>query len=76
MPAKKQPPETEHDFPRGVARPAVRALASIGVTRLDQLTKVTEAELIELHGMGPTALAALRAALAVRGKSFRKSAKR
>jgi hypothetical protein len=58
-----------------VASPAVRALASIGVTRLDQLTKVTEAELIELHGMGPTALDALRKALSARGKSFRKDPK-
>ena len=32
-------------FPKGVSRPAIRALASVGVTELDQLTRFTEAEL-------------------------------
>ena len=47
-------------FPKGVARPAQRALASIGVTRLDQAARFTERELMELHGMGPRALDAIR----------------
>jgi len=74
MPPKKKP-ELQHDFPPGVARPAVRALASIGVTKVDQLPNVTESELADLHGMGPKALTALRTALASRGKTFRESAK-
>ncbi len=49
-------------FPKGVSNPAKRALASVGVTELDQLTRFTEAELARLHGMGPKALGILTAA--------------
>ena len=58
------------DFPPGVARPAVRALASIGVHRLDQVTRFSESELAALHGMGPKALGAIKAALQAQGKSL------
>lgn len=57
-------------FPKGVAAPAQRALASIGVTRLEQITRYTEAELMELHGMGPHAMKAIKAALKAQGKSL------
>ena len=68
---RPQPAEPEHDFPPGVAAPARRALAAAGYTRLDQLAGKREAELADLHGMGPRALAAIRAALATRGKALR-----
>jgi predicted flap endonuclease-1-like 5' DNA nuclease len=57
-------------LPKGVGRPAMRALASVGVTELDQLTRFTEAELKALHGMGPKALGILKAALAAEGKAL------
>ena len=60
-------------FPLKLAKPAQRALASAGYTRLDQLTTVTETDLAKLHGMGPKALGQLREALAAVGKSFAKS---
>ena len=60
----------DSDFPRGLAKPARRALATAGYARLDQLTKITEAELRALHGMGPKAIAQLREALAQRGQTF------
>ncbi|HET7047204.1 MAG TPA: DUF1801 domain-containing protein [Solirubrobacteraceae bacterium] len=56
-------------FPK-LAAPARRALAAAGYTRLDQLAQVTEPDLKKLHGMGPTAIAALREALQERGLSF------
>ncbi len=59
-------------FPTKLAKPAQRALANAGYTKLAQLTKVTEAELAKLHGMGPKALARLHVALAATGKSFAK----
>jgi uncharacterized protein YdhG (YjbR/CyaY superfamily) len=62
--------ENDPGFPK-LSAPAHRALSGAGYTRLDQLTQVSEAELKELHGMGPTAIAALRAALHERGLSFR-----
>jgi hypothetical protein len=58
------------DLPK-LAAPARRALLGAGYTRLEQLAEVSEAEVKELHGMGPNALRALRDALRERGLSFR-----
>jgi DNA-directed RNA polymerase alpha subunit len=58
------------DLPSGLAKPAQRALAAAGYTRLDQLTRVSEGDVLKLHGMGPKALDQLRHALAVKGLSF------
>ncbi len=64
------PSDDEVGFPK-LAAPARRALSAAGYTRLDQLTQVSEADLAKLHGMGTTAIAALREALHERGLSFR-----
>jgi DNA-directed RNA polymerase alpha subunit len=58
------------DLPK-IAAPATRALMAAGCTHLSQLTQVSEAELLALHGMGPKAVRILRDALAERGLSFR-----
>jgi hypothetical protein len=58
------------DFPPKLSKPAQRALANAGYTRLAQLTTVRESDLAKLHGMGPKALGQLREALAARGRSF------
>ena len=63
-------PEDAMDFPR-LSAPARRALSGAGYTRLDQLAQISESDLKKLHGMGPTAIAALRATLDERGLSFR-----
>ncbi len=57
-------------FPK-ISAPATRALEAAGYTNLKQLTKVTEAELAQLHGMGPKALGILREALKAEGLSFK-----
>jgi len=44
------------------------------VTRLEQLTALTEADLLQLHGMGPKAMEQLRRALADRKLAFKKEA--
>jgi hypothetical protein len=62
--------EDDTDFPK-LSAPARRALSGAGYTRLDQLAQVSESDLKKLHGMGATAIAALRAALDERGVSFR-----
>jgi hypothetical protein len=54
-----------------MGRPARQALEVIGITSLAQLTKVTEAELLKLHGVGPKAVRVLREALAAKGMTFR-----
>lgn len=62
--------QDESDLPK-LASPAQRALAGAGVTRLDQLTRMSERELSHLHGMGPNAIKTLRLALQEKGLSFR-----
>ncbi|HMQ35820.1 MAG TPA: hypothetical protein PKD53_34265 [Chloroflexaceae bacterium] len=47
-------------------------LALSGYTQLAQLTAVSEAELLRLHGVGPKAIRLLREALAAQGLAFAK----
>jgi hypothetical protein len=61
--------EAGSDLPK-LASPARRALASAGITRLIQLTRMSETELAQLHGIGPNAIKALRLALKEEGLSF------
>jgi DNA-directed RNA polymerase alpha subunit len=60
----------DSNFPK-IGAPATRALEAAGYTNLKQLTKVTEVELAQLHGMGPKALGILREALKAQGLSFK-----
>ena len=62
---------TTSDLPTGLAKPAQRALAGAGYVRLKQFTRVSEAEIMKLHGMGPKALDQIRRALAAKGLSFK-----
>ena len=62
--------EDDTRFPK-LSAPARRALSAAGYARLDQLAQVSESDLSKLHGMGPTAIAALREALDERGLAFR-----
>ena len=61
-----------NDLPK-LAAPAARALQSVDITNLKQLTSVSEEELMQLHGMGRNALATLREALKSKRLSFRES---
>lgn len=63
-------PMLDSDLPK-IGAPATRALASIGVTRLEQLDGRSRADLLALHGFGPRALRILDEALAERGMSLR-----
>ena len=65
----KQPGRKASDLPK-LAAPAQRALAGAGLTSLQALSKVTEAEVKQLHGIGPNALQALRLSLAAKGLAF------
>jgi hypothetical protein len=65
-----QSDERESDLPVELAEPARRALVGVGLRRLEQLTKVSEAEVKQLHGVGPKAIEQLRRALGAKGLSF------
>jgi uncharacterized protein YdhG (YjbR/CyaY superfamily) len=55
-----------------LSAPARRALEKNGITTLQQLSRVSEKEVLLLHGMGPASLPKLRSALQNSGLSFRK----
>ena len=58
------------DLPTGLSAPARRALDGAGITHLEQLVRISEAELKAMHGMGPNAINKIRTALAERKLSF------
>lgn len=62
--------QAQSDLPAGLAQPALRALSGAGIHRLEHLTKFSEAEIKQLHGIGSNALAKLRSALNANGLSF------
>ncbi len=63
-------PQQETDLPPALSGPAQRALTNAGYRRLEQLTRVSQAEVEELHGVGPKSLTQLRHALLANGLSF------
>ncbi|MFI0422398.1 hypothetical protein [Spongiactinospora sp. 9N601] len=68
MSAADVPQETE--FPQRMGKVSRRELALHGYTRFDQLTTVTPATLLKIHGVGPKAIRILEEELAARGLSF------
>jgi uncharacterized protein YdhG (YjbR/CyaY superfamily) len=60
------------DLPN-IGAPATRALEHEGYTTLQQLTKISEAELSQMHGVGPKAIKILKEALKAKGWSFKVS---
>ncbi|WP_144900395.1 RNA polymerase alpha subunit C-terminal domain-containing protein [Luteimonas cucumeris] len=63
----------EAGFLSELAAPARRALESKGIATLSQLAKHTEAQVLELHGMGPSSMPKLKDALKAKGLSFKPS---
>ena len=67
--------QPDNDFPFSIGRPAGGALKHAGYFRLKQLSKLTEAELLQIHGVGPKAVGILREALKAKGMSFAAASK-
>lgn len=57
-------------FPHAIGRPATGALLHAGYTHLEQLTKLSEKDLLAMHGVGPKAVGILRETLRSMGLSF------
>lgn len=62
--------QQQTDLPVKLSQPAQRALAAAGVQKVEQLTRFSEKQVSEWHGIGPNALAQLRDALHAKGLSF------
>ena len=65
--SNRKPMGATGDLPAGIGAPATRALNGAGFSTLKQLTKATEAELLNLHGFGPKALRIIVTALRAKG---------
>ena len=60
----------ESDLPRELSNPARRALLAAGYTRLEQFTRISDADVLALHGVGPKGIDMLRRALHANGQAF------
>lgn len=59
-----------------IGAPATRALASIGVTTVEQLADYSEKDLLALHGFGPRAIRLLTPFMEELGVNFRDASTR
>lgn len=55
-----------------LASPARRALENKGINTLEQLSKYSEEEILQLHGMGKSSIPKLKNALQEKGLEFKK----
>ena len=62
--------ENEVSLPAGLSTPAQRALAAVGTHDLEQLSRLGEAHLRSLLGIGPHELGLLKHSLEARGLAF------
>lgn len=61
----------ENGFLSQLSSPARRALEHKGIITVEQLSKYSEKEILQLHGIGPASLPNLRAFLDEKGLSFK-----
>lgn len=57
-------------WPEGVARPAVRALHTAELYKLEDLQSISATKLQRLHGIGPKAFTTLKKAMDEQGYRF------
>lgn len=52
--------EMKHEFPKSIGRPATSALLNANITTLKLVARMTDKELLAIHGVGPKAVRILR----------------
>lgn len=57
-------------LPKGIGKPATSALEHHGMSCLEDVSRFSEAELLELHGVGPKAVRVLEEELIRHGMSL------
>lgn len=67
---KENKPET--GFLSKLSSPARNALIHEGINTLKELSKFTEKEILNIHGIGPASLPSMRTSLEEEGLSFKK----
>lgn len=58
------------DLPK-LGAPARRALSGLGISRLEDLTNYSDAQIKTLHGVGPQVMTVLQASLTANGLKFK-----
>ncbi len=61
------------EFPKDLSAPALRALLNAKITTLIKLATFNEAEILKLHGIGPSSMPKLRKALSLKGLEFKRT---
>lgn len=69
----KQQDKPVTDFLAGLSAPARRALQNNGIKTITDLSKLTETDVLQLHGIGKTAIPVLQKALKEKGLGFSKA---
>lgn len=69
--AKDDHRDPEYEWKKiGLASPAVKGLVEAKLYKVSDLRKVTEAEVMELHGMGKSALARIKVIMKAKKITF------
>lgn len=58
------------DLPDAIGKTAARELSNHGITSLRQVAEHTKKQLLDIHGVGPKAVAILGEALAAKGLGY------
>jgi predicted RecB family nuclease len=70
-PVCEQERKPDDNFLSLLVAPARRALEKKGIATLKQLSALSEDEILQLHGMGPSTISKLKKALQENGLSFK-----
>jgi predicted flap endonuclease-1-like 5' DNA nuclease len=60
------------ELPSRMGKPALRALAAAGISKFEELSAISEKELLKLHGIGPKAIRIIKEELQKHGMDFAK----
>jgi len=52
--------ESIHEFPKEIGNPATNALIAANITTLEQVSRMSDNDLLSLHEVGPKAVRVLR----------------
>ncbi len=52
--------ESVHEFPKEIGNPSTDALVAANITTLEQVSRMSDKELLTIHGVGPKAVRVLR----------------
>jgi len=60
----------EHQLPKGLSLPAIRALLGANIRTLEDVSRHSSKELLQLHGFGPKGIRILQQSLEAEGLKF------